>query len=319
MSLHVIFSATVFSRRFVRGAALVAALLFSIAGINAADAIPRLLLLDAAVIGPDIVAVGERGAIFRSSDNARTWQTASSPLTATLTGVSFAPDAVHGWAVGHDALILTSADAGRTWQKQWQGENLTDSFLDVIALDNQHVIAVGAYGLFAFSDDGGKKWARRKIIEEDYHLNRISRGPEGTLYLAGERGTLLRSSDQGIKWTRIPASYEGSFYGILPLDKRTLVAHGLRGHVFRSIDDGTHWTPIETAQPVLLAASLRLKSNFLVFAGHPRVLLLSRDYGKTLVRWENSLTTAVAELVETPDGSILVLGEAGATVLAAPK
>lgn len=278
-----------------------------------------MLLLDAALVGPDIIAVGERGAIFLSSDNARTWQTASSPTTATLTGVSFAPDATRGWAVGHDALILLSLDAGRTWQRQWQGESLTDSFLDVIALDNQHVIAVGAYGLFASSEDGGKKWVRRKIIEEDYHLNRISRGPEGTLYLAGERGTLLRSSDRGLKWTRIPASYEGSFYGILPLDKRTLVAHGLRGHVFRSIDDGNQWTPIETAQPVLLAASLRLKSNFLVFAGHPRLLLLSRDYGKTLVRWETSLTTAVAEMIETPDGSILALGETGVTLLAAPK
>jgi len=319
MSLHVSASAAPPSRRSCPCAALVAAFLFSIATTRAADAVPRILLLDAAVVGPDIVAVGERGAIFRSSDNARTWQTASSLPTATLTGVTFAPDAMHGWAVGHDALILTSADAGRTWQKQWQGENLTDSFLDVIALDDQHVIAVGAYGLFASSDDGGKKWVRRKIIEADYHFNRLSRGPEGTLYLAGEHGTLLRSVDRGVTWTRIPASYEGSFYGILPLDKRTLVAHGLRGHVFRSIDDGAHWTPIATSQLVLLAASLRLKSNFLVFAGHPRVLLVSRDYGKTLVRWETSLTTAVAEMIETPDGRILALGETGATLLAAPN
>jgi photosystem II stability/assembly factor-like uncharacterized protein len=287
--------------------------------LGAAVVNPRVLLLDGAVVGPDIVAVGERGAIFRSTDNARTWQAAASLATATLTGVTFVPEGVRGWAVGHDALILTTSDAGRTWQQQWQGESLADSFLDVLALDAQRVIAVGAYGLFVTTIDGGKTWTRRKIGDDDYHFNRLSRGPTGTLYLAGERGTLLRSSDEGATWKRIAAAYEGSFYGILPLDKRTLVAHGLRGRTFRSIDDGDTWVPLATPEPVLLAASLKLRSNFFVFAGHARVLLISRDYGKSLTKWENPLTTAVAELVEAPDGSIVALGEAGATLLAAPR
>lgn len=287
--------------------------------LGAAVVNPRVLLLDGAVVGPDIVAVGERGAIFRSTDNARTWQAAASLATATLTGVTFVPEGVRGWAVGHDALILTTSDAGRTWQQQWQGESLADSFLDVLALDAQRVIAVGAYGLFVTTIDGGKTWTRRKISDDDYHFNRLSRGPTGTLYLAGERGTLLRSSDEGATWKRIAAAYEGSFYGILPLDKRTLVAHGLRGRTFRSIDDGDTWVPLATPEPVLLAASLKLRSDFFVFAGHARVLLISRDYGKSLTKWENPLTTAVAELVEAPDGSIVALGEAGATLLAAPR
>lgn len=285
----------------------------------AADSQPRVLLLDGAVVGSVIVAVGERGAIFRSVDNAATWQAAASPAEATLTGVAFAPDSPRGWAVGHDALILSSDDAGATWQKCYQGESLTDSFLDVLALDAQRAIAVGAYGLFAVTADGGKTWQRRKVIDDDYHLNRVSRGPTGTLYLAGEHGTLMRSTDQGATWARIPAAYDGSFYGILPLDKRTLLAHGLRGHVFRSVDDGATWTGVATPQPVLLAASLQLKSNYLVLAGHARVVLASRDYGKSVKTWAVPMTTAVAELLETPDGRILALGEAGATLLDAPK
>ncbi len=287
--------------------------------LSAADSQPRTLLLDGAVVGTAIIAVGERGTIFRSTDNATTWQSAASLASATLTGVAFAPESPRGWAVGHDALILTSSDTGATWQKSYQGESLNDSFLDVLALDSQRVIAIGAYGLFVTTTDGGKIWQRRKVIDDDYHLNRISRGPTGTLYLAGERGTLLRSSDHGATWTRIPAAYEGSFYGILPLDQRTLLAHGLRGHVFRSIDDGATWVPVPTAQPVLLAASLQLKSNFLVLAGHARVILVSRDYGKSAQQWDSTMTTAIAELLETPDGRILALGEAGATLLAPPK
>ena len=301
------------------GAVLLAALFhFPVFSAHAADIAPRMLLLDGAVVGPDIVVVGERGAILRSTDNARTWQTATTPTGATLTGVNFAPDGQHGWAVGHDALIVATADGGRTWSQQYQGENLQDSFLDVLALDAQRVIAVGAYSLFATTANGGRSWVRRKVLAEDYHLNRVARGPTGTLYLAGEHGTLLRSSDSGETWTSIAAPYDGSFYGIVPLDRRTLVAHGLRGRVYRSIDDGASWEPVATPQPVLLATALKLKSNFLVFAGQARALLLSRDYGKSLVPSPAALITATAELLEIPDGSILALGEAGATLLAQP-
>lgn len=294
-------------------------LLLAAGVLRAADSSPRVLLLDAALAGPEIVAVGERGVIFRSADNGGTWQAASSLSTATLTGVAFAPDDIHGWAVGHDALILATADAGRTWQKSYQGESLADSFLDVLALDTQRIIAVGAYGLFVTSTDAGKTWTRRKLSDEDYHFNRLSRGPEGALYLAGEHGTLLRSDNDGATWKRLPAPYDGSFYGIVPLDRRTLVAHGLRGHIFRSVDDGATWTPVRSPQPVLLAASVKLQGNFLVLAGHARVLLISRDYGKTFESLPSSLTTAVAELIETPDGRLLALGESGATVLPRPQ
>ena len=285
---------------------------------RAADVAPRMLLLDGAVVGAEIVAVGERGTILRSCDRARTWQTVASPTPATLTAVAFAPDASHGWAVGHDAIILATADAGRTWAKSHQGENLQDSFLDVLALDAQRAIAVGAYGLCVVTADSGKTWTRRKILEDDRHLNRLSRGPTGTLYLAGERGALLRSADDGANWTAIAAPYDGSFYGILPLDQRTLVAHGLRGRAYRSVDDGASWSPLAIETPALLATALKLKSNFIVLAGQARALFVSRDYAATVTPWPLEFTTAVAKLLELPDGSLLALGEAGATVLPKP-
>ena len=292
--------------------------LLPVLGLRAADVAPGMLLLDGAVVGPDIVAVGEHGTILRSADNAHTWQIAPAPASATLTGVSFADDALHGWAVGHDAVILATTDAGRTWLKSWQGENLQDSFLDVLALDARHAIAVGAYGLVLSTADGGTTWTRLKVIADDNHLNRITRGPTGTLYVAGERGTLLRSTDAGATWASIAAPYDGSFYGILPLDKRTLIAYGLRGRLFRSVDDGATWEPVATSQPLLFATALKLKSNYFVLAGQARALLVSRDYGRTVVTWPVPLTTAVAELLETPDGAVVALGEAGATLLPKP-
>jgi photosystem II stability/assembly factor-like uncharacterized protein len=278
---------------------------------RATELAARTLLLDAALAGPAVVAVGERGTILRSPDNAQSWTAAKTPTVATLTGVSFA-DPEHGWAVGHDALILVTADGGVTWTKQWQGDNLSDSFLDVLALDSMHAIAVGAYGLCTSTSDAGKTWTRQRVQAEDYHLNAITRGPSGTLYIAGEHGTLLRSLDAGATWTAMRSPYAGSFYGVLPIDGRTLLAYGLRARVFRSTDDGATWTAIDVGRTELIATGIRERSGTLLLAGQTRVLLVSLDDGITFAPRDAGVTTGIAQLLEMPDGHVLTLGEAGA-------
>lgn len=306
--------------RVNRGVLSALGLLFVVGapGVLAADVVvPRMLLLDGALVGGDIVAVGERGAILRSTDQARTWQSTASPATATLTGVSFAPapTAQHGWAVGHEALILATLDGGRTWSRQYQGEDLQDSFLDVLALDLRHVIAVGAYGLCVETKDGGATWTRRKLSDDDSHYNRISLGPSGTLYVAGESGTLLRSADAGVSWTPLDAPYEGSFYGVLPLDRHRLLAHGLRGQVHLSSDDGKTWERVATPQPLLIASATVGPDNVIVLAGAARSLLVSHDQGRTVAPHPQAPGTAIAELLALPNGNVLALGEAGASVV----
>ncbi len=284
---------------------------------RAADITPRMLLLAGAQPNPtNLIAVGERATILRSADSARTWQSASVPtgFTATLTGLSFSPDGTQAWVVGHDAIILASTDAGRTWLKSWQSDNLTESFLDVLAVDARHIIAIGAYGLYVETTDGGTTWQRRKILSEDLHLNRLSRGPAGTLYLAGERGTLLRSKDAGATWQPIESPYDGSFYGILPLTKNTLVAHGLRGRLYRTEDDGHTWQLIPVTDRVLLATALKLKNDTVIFAGQARVFFASHDQARTMAAQPIPFTSAVAALIELADGRLLSLGEAGASV-----
>jgi photosystem II stability/assembly factor-like uncharacterized protein len=282
-----------------------------VASLSAADLASRTLLLDGAVAGSAVIAVGERGTVLRSTDNAQTWQAVRAPTLATLTGVSFV-DAAHGWAVGHDAVILATTDGGSHWTKQWQGENLTDSFLDVLAIDARHVIAIGAYGLYLSTDDAGATWRREKIIGDDYHLNRLSRATDGTLYIAGEHGTVLSSHDEGWHWSGLALPYEGSFYGILPLDGTALLAYGLRGRVYRSADGGATWSEVETHTTSLLATAVRLRSGRVALAGQARALLIGRDDGSPLTLRDAGITTGIAELLPLRDGALLALGESGA-------
>jgi photosystem II stability/assembly factor-like uncharacterized protein len=276
---------------------------------------PRVLLLDAALAGPTLLAVGEHGAILRSTDAGANWSPSPSGTRATLTGVAFAPDGRHGWAVGHDALIVATNDGGVSWQRQWQGPSLEASLLDVCALSDRQVIAVGAYGLYLATVDGGRSWQERKILDEDMHLNRITRGPTGTLYIAGERGTLLRSRDAGATWARIDSPYDGSFYGILPLSARDLLAFGLRGRVFRSADDGETWTAAPVDRPMLLATAVKTKAGAIVLAGQSRACYGSRDGAAPFVPLAGAGTDAIAELLEAPDGRLWSFGEGGAQPL----
>ncbi len=280
-----------------------------------------MLLLDGAVSGSNVFAVGERGTILRSSDNGHTWDRLATPAKATLTGISFAPPPATqiGWAVGHDALIVGTTDGGKTWGTRYQGESLQDSFLDVVTLDAQRAIAVGAYGLYVTTADGGKTWTRRKLSKDDYHFNRISAGEGNTLYLAGEHGTLLRSADLGAKWSALKTPYEGSFYGLTSPERRVLLAFGLRGRVFRSADDGKSWQPVATPEPVLLATTAKLKSGALFLGGQSQSLLVSRDYGATFSSVPDCLPAGIARLLALPDGNLLALGEAGVTVLEASR
>lgn len=298
-------------RRILAAATVIACTLTA----PAAEWVPRMLLLDAALVGTDVVAVGERGTIVRSGDEGMTWTRSESRTFATLTAVSFAPDSAAriGWAVGHDALILGTTDAGQTWAVSFQGPNLQDSFLDVLALDATNAIAIGAYGLCLVTADAGQTWTRRELSREDVHCNRITRGPTGTLYIAGERGTLLRSKDRGANWTAIPAPYEGSFYGVLPLGPTLLLAHGLRGHAYQSSNDGETWTLVPTPATALYAAAVRLQNGDILLAGNAPTLAQSVDQGRTFTASPNA-AGALADLLQLPSGRVLAVGESGVTI-----
>ena len=115
------------------------------------------LLLDIIEINQSkLVAVGERGHILLSSDGVD-WQQAQVPVQVTLTAVYFI-DEMHGWAVGHDATILSSKDGGVSWQVQQRLPEVEKPLLDVLFFDRNTGVAVGAYGLFYRTNDGGQHW-----------------------------------------------------------------------------------------------------------------------------------------------------------------
>lgn len=277
----------------------------------------RALLLDVARAGSRLVAVGVQGVIVFSDDAGATWTQAPSPVSGMLTCVAFA-DARRGWAAGHGGVILSSVDAGATWVRTAAPTTVDDSFLDLLALPDGRVFACGAYGLFLASSDGGATWQRRPALDEELHLNRITAGASGTLYLAAEAGTLACSTDRGDTWERLEVPYEGSFYGLHELASGRLLAHGLRGHSYVSDDRGATWSQAAIKIEGLIATIAETTPGTIVATGAGGKLHISRDDGATFTAGPATGLASAAEVIGHGT-SVTCVGDAGVRTLPLPQ
>jgi photosystem II stability/assembly factor-like uncharacterized protein len=284
----------------------------------AAATLQRLLLLDATRVGSRIVAVGDRGTIVLSDDEGRTWRGAQAPPAPLLTAVAFSGEGL-GLAVGHDAVILATRDRGETWTQVFSAPAEQRPLLDVLALDAEHAIAVGAYGAYYESADGGRTWNARKVIADDRHLNALVDAGGGHLVMLGEAGTILVSPDRGATWSAVASPYKGSFFGGVAANDGSLVAFGLRGRIFRSSDRGATWKPVDNARVAALMGADRLPDGALVVAGAAGNALVSRDEGRSFVPITTGTTRAFSKPLLGGPNEVLLFGEAGIRSVAVPS
>ncbi|HEY5720109.1 MAG TPA: YCF48-related protein, partial [Gammaproteobacteria bacterium] len=189
--------------------------------------------------------------------------------------------------------------------------------LDVWFVDARHGFAVGAYGYLLETRDGGGSWEPRELSDaDDYHLNQIARGADGTLFIAAEAGQVYRSGDDGGHWERLSTPYAGSFFGVLPLDPRQLLVMGLEGHLYRSEDNGESWQRVPLPTRAILHSGLRLQDGTVLLVGLGGTLLVSRDAGRSFTLQQLADRLGNAAGLELRNGGLLLLGEGGARSLA---
>ncbi|MGD8396912.1 MAG: YCF48-related protein, partial [Candidatus Eiseniibacteriota bacterium] len=275
------------------------------------------LFLDIAVAGDRVVAIGERGHVLVSDDAGRSWMQVAVPTRRALTGLA-AVDGTHLWAVGHDAIILHSGDGGSSWVCQLEAPEEEAPLLDVWFADRRRGIAYGAYGLWFETTDGGRSWTRGALGDEDFHIYALAASPAGHLFVAGEFGSILRSTDNGQTWKSLSSPYEGTFFGLEVLSERSLLVFGLRGHLFRTDDGGVSWRRIETATEASLLSSLRMADGSILIVGLAGAMLQSRDGGQTFHAVSGGGSAGIAAAVEIDADHLLLAGEGGIHRVAMP-
>ncbi|MBY5920446.1 WD40/YVTN/BNR-like repeat-containing protein [Ferrimonas balearica] len=296
------------------------------------------LLLDIQSAGDKWVLVGDRGTVLRG--DGQSWIQSPAPLTTMLTSVTFADDR-QGWAVGHDVTVLATQDGGASWKISQNLPQKDKPLLDILALGNDEIVAVGAYGLFYRSVDGGRSWSEEfhdeLLFEEDRlyleelkaddealyldersailpHFNRIKRLANGDLFLLGEMGFMARSSDNGHHWQKLEEIYFGSFMDMVELPNSGLLAVGLRGNIFRSDNNGIDWEPVDVDLRSTINSGIRLDDGRIVLVANGGVMLVSEDDGRSFTSRLLAKGDDLVAVAAVDGSTLLVVGSNGANL-----
>ncbi len=265
------------------------------------------LLLDITRADGTLVAVGERGHVILSNDGEHWKQADVVPTRSTLTTVFSLGQRL--WAGGHDAVIITSADGGNTWTRQFFDPGREQAVMDILFTDENHGVAIGSYGLYLHTSDGGRTWKDGAVDPENtYHLNGMLRFADGRRMIAGEAGYSYRSFDDGQSWEALSLPYQGSMWGALKTDAGCVLFYGLRGHVMRSCDFGSTWTELDSGTQSSISGAVQADGKVVLVANNGIILVLKDGVFKVHRHSSGVDFSAVAAM---GDGSFVLTGEHG--------
>lgn len=266
------------------------------------------LLMDIIHFRDGYVAVGERGHVILSSDKITWTQAEHVPTRSTLTTVFAKGDRL--WAAGHDAVILTSGDGGDTWTQLNFQPDRQQAVMDLHFTDPLNGVAIGSYGLYMITSDGGKSWEEAKVDEEiDYHLNSLVDMGDGRWLIAGEAGYSYRSYDGGQTWELMDMPYQGSMWGALASSDGCAMFYGLRGHVLETCDFGMTWKELVTGSQASVSDGAMYQEKVLLAANSGNLLI--RDDSGTFSVYHHSSGVDFSGVLSIGDGSFLLVGEDG--------
>ncbi|MBX7274266.1 MULTISPECIES: WD40/YVTN/BNR-like repeat-containing protein [Pseudomonadaceae] len=199
-------------------------------------------------------AVGHDGVILNSMDGGASWQLhfdgfALNQLLLESTERAFL-EAEQAFESGElDERTFEDLSFALEDLQHMTGIGATRPLMKIWFADARSGFALGAYNTLLRTADGGETWqshGAKLDNPQNFHLNAITASANGDLFIVGESGLVLRSSNQGEAWERLDFPNRGSLFGVLASREGWIVAFGLRGSLFLSGDNGDSWERIDT-------------------------------------------------------------------------
>jgi len=245
-------------------------------------------LFAVAFFGGEIgAAVGSAGTILWSNDGGISWNVKNSGIESDLRAIAFLTDQ-KAVAVGKEGVILKTADSGETWVRKKVGMDL---FAIEFTNENNGYAAGGNVGyvknrrLILRTTDGGESWQpqHKKWGSVLYGLTLLG---QQDLLACGEKGTLLCSTDGGIRWSSLKSPTKRALSSVA-FSGSTGVAVGSYGVIVSTIDSGTTWSSQLPEEEKSLSSISFANQEHGLAAGGEEMLLWSSDGGRT---WTSSKT-----------------------------
>ncbi len=234
------------------------------------------------------------GALFRTSDGGATWQPVGAGTVTPLTKTSFVSPKL-GWAIS-ERTIYSTEDAGARWTRQLRSEQPLRA---IAFVDEKNGLAVGEGGTIYRTAQGGvpsEELCAGSTCEDDLlstwdpvesgtasALTDIAFVDSGHLWIAGEKGLVLRSTDGGMAWEKVKTGVDATLLSVAfaSADKGVVVGEG--GTILVTADGGRSWQSSDAG------TSSRL--NAVDFAGDASVWAVG-DGGTALHSQDGGVTWA---------------------------
>jgi photosystem II stability/assembly factor-like uncharacterized protein len=156
-----------------------------------------------------------------------------------------------GWVVGSvskgdrviDSILLSTENAGETWQRQRAPSRLELIHID-FANDKRGWI-VGTGGTILATVDGGQTWTKQESGTKATMFHVDFRSEKRGLAV-GERGAVLRTVDGGVTWTAVESKVKATLLNVQFVDDDTGWAIGRSGTILRTGNAGITWIAQES-------------------------------------------------------------------------
>lgn len=281
------------------------------------------LLLDVVGTGTGFVAVGERGHVLQSADGMTWTQAQFVPVQATLTKLTAVGDRL--WAVGHDTTIIYSRDGGDTWALQYFDPELEMPLLDVHFFDRYRGLAIGAYGVYLVTDDGGAHWSRYnfadRVTSEAIDWAAAAESVSAFMAEALDEGwdDDFGTDDDWLddEWLDDEDSvgFDKGCYEFMEChlnafldlgDGRFMIA-AERGYGFRSVDGGENWESFRFSYPGSMFGIVAMDEAIIAFGlrGHVQ---RSDDFGDEWQVLDSPIESSLLAAAWNEQGQLMMVG-----------
>lgn len=239
-------------------------------------------------------SVGLNGTILKTTDSGNNWVQLTSGTNAALFCVNFLNQNT-GTAAGYN-IILKTTNGGKNWINQNANIVLSSSVVGISMTDSSKIIAAGNSpgGMIYKTTNSGLNWnfvplelpylfgGSVDLLRSMDFLN-INTG-----FVVTDFGTILRTINGGINWTRDSSfrpSYEklSVMYDLNIFDSDIIHISGNGGNIFKSSNKGLNWIAL-TGNKNSLRGNYFINANTGYCAGEEGIIMKTQDGG---ISWNN--------------------------------
>ncbi len=164
-----------------------------------------------------------------------------------LSGLFFI-NAQKGWIVGGSGVILSTSNAGNTWNKSYLPLN-ADLYKVFFINENKGWVVGNFEGIF-FTTDGGSSWEftddGTHVAHSDVYFFNDQTGIALGFNYDNDNSRILKSTDGGISWSTKYLFDDGDLYSLFFIDDDYGWAVGYNGSIIHTTNGGENWVVQES-------------------------------------------------------------------------